>query len=188
MSGDREVETVEKRGRNVSIVLFLVGIVLVLLGIVLLPTIMIGTVYLVFLGALMAVVGIALSDRYGRLERWYGSEAAGTFFKTFVVGVGLSFLGLFILVLPIFGVRAPIEQSGVYFIFICGLIFGGFIVVAIGRFRLGTRQRGGVFFDDGIRRAFLTGSQSFMRSLKQINPEKSFKTKNFSVMKKSISV
>jgi uncharacterized membrane protein YiaA len=188
MVADREVKTVRKRGRNVSILLFFAGIVLMLLGIVLVRIIMLGTVYLVFLGALMVLVGAALSDRYGRLARWYGSEAAGTFFKTFLVGVGLSFLGLFMIVLLVFGIQVPIEQRGVYFIFSCGLIFGGIIVLFVGqlRLRMGRRQPffGGIMSQTGMGRIRIAGSQDIMRLFEQINPEKNFETKNFSVMKK----
>ena len=128
--------------------------------------------WLLVIGCILMVVGGAVWLKYGSLGKSAGKEATGILIKALVLGMGLILLG-FVLIFALV-VQLPMEQRSLFFFFSFGLILAGFIVAVAGR----------IMFEMKKGRTRFVSRSGIMESFQLIKPEKTFQTKNFTVMKK----
>jgi len=97
-----------------------------------------GIFWLLFLAFIFLFPGMALLQIDNATRRWAGSEGLGLFIKTIIVGMGLIFVGLFLLLGVI--MEPLVEQRSVLFILFVVLIFGGFAVLLAGQIIFAMRR------------------------------------------------
>lgn len=162
------------KGYLVGLLLIMIGALLVGLSPLFMKAIEFAMLlWLMVLALVVITTGAVAMFEYGSIGRAVPKEATSVLIKGIVIGMGLVALGIVMIIVVV--TQLPMQERTLPFFYALGLIFTGIIVTVAGRILYTTRAM----------RTRFTVPSNISESFRQIGPEKTFETKNFTVLKKA---